>query len=261
MRHMLSLPSTYCNSRSDFLTNWFDQAFVVLISLTAFRGARDISLAYLRAYREDGKCTAAKAVLADAVLVIQTVAWMFLWVCQFAILFGLLGWMGEWTVLLLAHFEVISEHATVTIFSNGLFGSMVFLLLCLPTREDITDWVVNISTSLTCIRRRVFRRPAPIRPPSAGNVCPICLDDFLLDTALVQCDAPGTHGMWQFAASEWQFATESDAAASSVGIDDHLEQPVEYCRWGCGQPVHKECMRAWTCNHRNECVICQAWWG
>merc|ERR1712008_305412 len=84
-------------------TDWFDlcidQARVVLISLTAFRGARDISLRFLRAYREDGKCTAAKAVLADAVLVIQTVARTFLWVCQFAILFGLLEWVGEWTVL------------------------------------------------------------------------------------------------------------------------------------------------------------------
>ena len=246
------------------LTDWFDQAFVVLISLTAFRGARDISLAYLRAYREDGKCTAAKAVLADAVLVIQTVAWMFGVLAILAILFGLLVCVGEWTVLLLAHFEVISEHATVTIFNIWpiVLGSMLCLLLCPPTREDITDWVVNIRTSLTCIRRRVFRRPAPVRPPSAGDVCPICLDDFLLDTAPVQCDAPGTHGLWQFAASEWQFANGNDAAASSVGIDDHLqEQPVEYCRWGCGQPVHKKCMRAWTRNHRNECVICQAWWG
>ena len=248
------------------LTDWFDQAFVVLISLTAFRGARDISLRVLRAYREDGKCAAAKAVLADAVLVIQTIAWTFYWVCRFAIHSGLLVWVGEWTVLLLAHFEVISEHATVTIIDNRLLVSMVYLLLRgLPTREDITDWVVNIRTSLTCIRRRVFRRPAPVRPPSAGDVCPICLDDFLLDTAPVQCDAPGTHGLWQFAASEWQFATGNDAAASSVGIDEHLEQyleqPVEYCRWGCGQPVHKECMRAWTRNHRNECVICQAWWG
>ena len=90
-----------------------------------------------------------------------------------------------------------------------------------------------------------------------SHVCPICLDDFLLVVAPIQCDAPVTHGRWQFEAGEW-FSIPT--AASSVGIDNHLDQTVEWlcCRWGCGQPVHKECMREWTSNHRNECVILSA---
>ena len=69
---------------------------------------------------------------------------------------------------------------------------------------------------------RSSRRRGPVAGVCATSLDATFLDAFLPD--LVQCDVPGTHGLRQFAASEWQLAAESAAAASSVGIqDDHPE--------------------------------------
>lgn len=40
-------------------------------------------------------------------------------------------------------------------------------------------------------------------------------------------------------------------------------EPLTFCRWGCGRPIHSACMGQWR-SHRNaigltECLICKAW--
>ena len=234
--------------------NLLHEARVALLSLMFFRGVRDLFLRTLLGYREDGKCAAAKAVLNGAIYVMTIFALILIVWCMALFVSICLLFLGQLAVL------GGSEMMLVTMLEYA--GGMLFLLLGPFHRQEITDWVLGFRTSMSSIRRRLFRRPVPIRPPSADDVCPICLDAFLPDLAPVQCAgrASDAHGLWQFAASERQLTSES-AAASSLGIqDDRPDQAIEYCRWGCGQPVHQQCMRAWTCNHRNECVICQAWW-
>ena len=236
--------------------NLLHEARVALLSLMFFRGVRDLSLRTLLGYREDGKCAAAKAVLNDAIYVMTIFALILIVWCMALFVSICLRFLGQLAVLLLGG----SEMMLVTMLEYA--GGMLFLLLGPFHRQEITDWVLGFRTSMSSIRRRLFRRPVPIRPPSADDVCPICLDAFLPDLAPVQCAgrASDAHGLWQFAASEWQLTSESAAASSMGNQDDRPDQAIEYCRWGCGQPVHQQCMRTWTCNHRNQCVICQAWW-
>lgn len=237
--------------------NLLHEARAVLLSLIFFRGARDVFLRTLRAYREDGKRAAAKTALNGAISVMKVFALILIVWCMALFVIICLMWVGQLTLLLLGRYEMRLEYATA---ASSTISGMVFLLLVPFHRQEITDWALGSRTAMRSIRRRLFRRPVPIRPPSADDVCPICLDAFLPDLAPVLCDrAPDAHGLWQFAAS--RRLTPESAPALSMGIqDDRPGQAIAYCRWGCGQPVHQQCMRVWTNNHRNECVICQAWW-
>ena len=237
--------------------NLLHEARAVLLSLIFFRGARDVFLRTLRAYREDGKRAAAKTALNGAISVMKVFALILIVWCMALFVIICLMWVGQLTLLLLGRYEMRLEYATA---ASSTISGMVFLLLVPFHRQEITDWALGSRTAMRSIRRRLFRRPVPIRPPSADDVCPICLDAFLPDLAPVLCDrAPDAHGLWQFAAS--RRLTSESAPALSMGIqDDRPGQAIAFCRWGCGQPVHQQCMRVWTNNHRNECVICQAWW-
>jgi len=107
----------------------------------------------------------------------------------------------------------------------GLFEpsvNLAFLLHYLYVeRRQIAEWRAALGGIPEALRRRVARRHVPMRQPRHGDVCPICLAEFDLDKP-----------------------------------DD-----LDYCKWGCGQPVHRSCFQAWSRDFRNTCVFCQAWWG
>ena len=178
--------------------NLLHEARAVLLSLIFFRGARDVFLRTLRAYREDGKRAAAKTALNGAISVMKVFALILIVWCMALFVIICLMWVGQLTLLLLGRYEMRLEYATA---ASSTISGMVFLLLVPFHRQEITDWALGSRTAMRSIRRRLFRRPVPIRPPSADDVCPICLDAFLPDLAPVLCDrAPDAHGLWQFAA-------------------------------------------------------------
>ena len=201
---------------------------MVLLSLMFFRGVRDVFLRTLRAYREDGKRAAAKTVLNDAISVMKVFALILIVWCMALFVIICLMWVGQLTLLLLGRYEMRLEYATA---ASSITSGMLFLLLVPFHRQEITDWALGsrTQTAMSSIRRRLFRRPVPIRPPSADDVCPICLDAFLPDLAPVLCDrASDAHGLWQFAASERQLTSES-APALSMGIqDDRPDQAIAF---------------------------------
>ena len=206
--------------------NLLHEARAVLLSLIFFRGARDVFLRTLRAYREDGKRAAAKTALNGAISVMKVFALILIVWCMALFVIICLMWVGQLTLLLLGRYEMRLEYATA---ASSTISGMVFLLLVPFHRQEITDWALGSRTAMRSIRRRLFRRPVPIRPPSADDVCPICLDAFLPDLAPVLCDrAPDAHGLSQFAAS--RRLTSERAPALSMGIqDDRPGQAIASC--------------------------------
>ena len=89
-------------------------------------------------------------------------------------------------------------------------------------RRQIAEWRTALAAVPRMLRRRIIlRREVPRRPPSKTDVCPICLAEF--------------------------------------DLNDH--DNIIYCKFGCGQPVHRDCFHTWSTDYRNACVFCQAWWG
>jgi hypothetical protein len=74
--------------------------------------------------------------------------------------------------------------------------------------------------SLVRAARLLTRRRVVQHEPSAGDACPVCLDDL-------------TDG-----------------------------RELAYCKWGCGRPIHAQCLEDWR-GHRNadgltRCLVCNA---
>ena len=69
-----------------------------------------------------------------------------------------------------------------------------------------------------------------------GDICGICHDDLIPPEFLGDDE-------------------DVDEAAKAAAFAQ-----VQYCKWGCGKGIHRECMRQWIARSRNECIYCQAWW-
>ena len=79
-------------------------------------------------------------------------------------------------------------------------------------------------------RLRILRQPAvPPRLPEAGDVCIICLDPLL------------------------------PASAKDGFLHDVDCEPLSYCMYGCGRPVHRHCVQGWL-RHADCCPLCRCPW-
>ena len=97
---------------------------------------------------------------------------------------------------------------------------------------------------------------APPHPVEPGDVCPICLgalspppprDDGAPARAADPSDAPLTDTRKRRRRQRRLWAARAARDA----------KPILHCAWGCGRPVHAECIERWL-RQKNVCVFCNA---
>ena len=111
---------------------------------------------------------------------------------------------------------------TPTLFETSINIFLLFHYI-FAERRQINEWRILLTRDLPTLmkRRLIFRRKVPQKTPQPGDLCPICLGEF----------------------------------------HDTPEEPIDFCKWGCGQPVHANCFQSWSKDKRHTCVFCQTWWG
>ena len=113
------------------------------------------------------------------------------------------------------------------------------------------------------------------RLPAKGDVCGICHDDLVPPEYFGgSCSCDGEAGAGTGAGADPHFGAGNDAGMDETAdvaegaegdeVDEVAKalayERVQYCRWGCGRGIHRDCMRQWIAHSRNECIYCQAWW-